>query len=591
MELSSSIFIVDQGTARDHRARGHRARGNRGRGNRGRGRAGGGRAGRGGAARGRAARGRAAGGGRPRDPELEWSATYNPPADRPFAEPAPGPTQRYPNGPEIREGAVFDQMFPDEIWDLIVAETNRYHDQQVTAEPNKHKRKWTPITKGEVQAFIGIMIYMGIVKLPRLTMYWSVDNLLHQASVSSVMTVTRFFQIWRYFHLADNSKALPREDPRFDKIYRVRQFLDLVMANAQHLYRLDRDVSIDETMVPHKGRLSFKQYIKNKPVRWGIKLWVLCEAKTGYVFKFQVYLGKEDGNVEYNLARRVVKHLIAPIEDKFHNLYMDNFYCDPHLFLELETKKVLACGTIRANRKGFPKDLVITSAMEKRLNRGDCSWRSHGNLVAMAWYDKRPVYLISTIHPPESVGAQTTVQRRSQAGPRKEIPCPPAQCAYQEYMGGVDLADQILQSFSVIRKSRKAWKKLFYYGLEVCLLNSFTIFKKVKQTRQDFLSYRISIVRHLLEGKCFRGRPGRLPSRPLADLDATRLNKQYHSVAVEEKRRDCVVCAKIVSVQNLSRSAKSRTNTVCVTCDRKPLCILSHRNCWEKWHNLVEYWR
>lgn len=93
MELSSSIFIVDQGTARDHRARGHRARGNRGRGNRGRGRAGGGRAGRGGAARGRAARGRAAGGGRPRDPELEWSATYNPPADRPFAEPAPGPTQ------------------------------------------------------------------------------------------------------------------------------------------------------------------------------------------------------------------------------------------------------------------------------------------------------------------------------------------------------------------------------------------------------------------------------------------------------------------------------------------------------------------
>jgi len=39
-------------------------------------------------------------------------------------------------------------------------------------------------------------------------------------------------------------------------------------------------------------------------------------------------------------------------------------------------------------------------------------------------------------------------------------------------MGGVDLADQILQSFSVIRKSNKAWKKLFYDGLEVCLLNS-----------------------------------------------------------------------------------------------------------------------
>ena len=100
----------------------------------------------------------------------------------------------------------------------------------------------------------------------------------------------------------------------------------------------------------------------------------------------------------------------------------------------------------------------------------------------MDWYDKRPVYLISTLHPPESVGAPSTVLRRSQAGPHEPVPCPLAQCAYQENMGRVDLADQILQSFSVIRKARKAWKKLFYYGLEVCLLNSFTIFKKVNQT-------------------------------------------------------------------------------------------------------------
>ena len=74
------------------------------------------------------------------------------------------------------------------------------------------------------------------------------------------MTQTRFFQIWRYFHLVENTQSLPRNDPRFDKIHRVRHFLDIFLGNAQLLYRLDRDVSIDETMVPHKGRLSFKQY-------------------------------------------------------------------------------------------------------------------------------------------------------------------------------------------------------------------------------------------------------------------------------------------------------------------------------------------
>lgn len=49
-------------------------------------------------------------------------------------------------------------------------------------------------------------------------------------------------------HLA----VFPRDDPRFDKIYRVMQFLGLVMANNQHLYGFARNESIDETMVPTK---------------------------------------------------------------------------------------------------------------------------------------------------------------------------------------------------------------------------------------------------------------------------------------------------------------------------------------------------
>ena len=156
-------------------------------------------------------------------------------------------------------------MFTDDVWDMIVTETNRYYDQQAASKPNKHNRKWDTVTKDEMDAFIGIMIHMEIVKLPSMTIYWSTDNLVHQESVSSVMTQTRFFQIWRYFHLGDNAKSLPREDPGFDKIYRVRQFLDIIVENAKRLYRLDKDVSIDETMVPHKGCLSFKQYIKNNP--------------------------------------------------------------------------------------------------------------------------------------------------------------------------------------------------------------------------------------------------------------------------------------------------------------------------------------
>ena len=48
-----------------------------------------------------------------------------------------------------------------------------------------------------------------------------------------------------------------------------------------------------------------------------------------------MYLGKEGGNAEKTLARRVFRDLTAPIEGNNYHLYMDNFYCDPHLFPHL----------------------------------------------------------------------------------------------------------------------------------------------------------------------------------------------------------------------------------------------------------------
>ena len=76
---------------------------------------------------------------RPQDPPIQWSNNYNAPGARPFGEPSPGPTQRYPN--DCKEGTFFNDMFTDDMWNLIVNETNRYHDQQATAEPNKHREK------------------------------------------------------------------------------------------------------------------------------------------------------------------------------------------------------------------------------------------------------------------------------------------------------------------------------------------------------------------------------------------------------------------------------------------------------------------
>ena len=174
------------------------------------------------------------------------------------------------------------------------------------------------------------------------------------------MSRIRFEQIFRYLHLADNSLQIPAGDPGHDKLFKVHQFVDLVTAKFQLLYTLHQPVMIDEAMILFKGRLGFKQYMKNKPTKWGVKVFVLSDATNGYVYRLQIYTGKQlDTTVDAGLCSRVVLELMTGLEYKGLQLYTDNYYSSPELFLKLYNNMgINSCGTVRTNRKGFTKSLA-----------------------------------------------------------------------------------------------------------------------------------------------------------------------------------------------------------------------------------------
>ena len=69
-----------------------------------------------------------------------------------------------------------------------------------------------------------------------------------------------------------------------------------------------------------------------KPTKWGIKVWVMADAGTGYYCRLQIYIGKEGNDVEKGLASRVVNDLMEDYQGLGHQLYVDNFYTSPQLF-------------------------------------------------------------------------------------------------------------------------------------------------------------------------------------------------------------------------------------------------------------------
>ena len=51
-------------------------------------------------------------------------------------------------------------------------ETNRYAAQERARMTSPNSRPWNDVDREEMMAFVGMMMAMGICKLPRLEMYW-----------------------------------------------------------------------------------------------------------------------------------------------------------------------------------------------------------------------------------------------------------------------------------------------------------------------------------------------------------------------------------------------------------------------------------
>ena len=62
----------------------------------------------------------------------------------------------------------------------------------------------------------------------------------------------------------------------------IQPFIDLLVPIIQENYTAHREVAVDESVTTFKGRVSFRQYLKDKPNPWGIKAYVLSDSTTGY---------------------------------------------------------------------------------------------------------------------------------------------------------------------------------------------------------------------------------------------------------------------------------------------------------------------
>ena len=291
----------------------------------------------------------------------------------------------------------------------------------------------------------------------------------------------------------------------------------------------------------------------------------MCESDTGYACNLQIYTGKVDGKQEKGLAHRVCMDLLDPVLGTNLRVYMDNLYTSVGLLTDLRVRGIMACGTVRANRKGLPAALLPKTT---KLKRGEFRRAQKDNLTYAIWMDTKPVLTLSNFHNPAEEG--TVLRRRDQV--RTQVPVPKVLEDYQQHMRGVDLMDQAISYHTLNHRSKKWWRRVFFYGMMVSAHNAYVVAKDQghayhRQQWPTFLDFLEDLASDLV-GDTRSDRAPVLPRLPARPLQTHTLERLY------VKRRVCREC----SLSTVAGERAQATNYGCRECS-VPLhqkCLSAH---------------
>ena len=134
---------------------------------------------------------------------------------------------------------------------------------------------------------------------------------------------------------------------------------------------------------------------------------------------------------------------------------------------------------------------------------------------------------------------------------------------YNQCMNAVDRADQC---YAFVRRCKKWWRKVYFWLLEVTVVNSYVLFKSCNtQHNITHLEYRRQVIDALAARHILSAPPRRIPGRPRKRPrescmgDHERLNGQTHLLGKGDSH-SCAVCS------NTKEGRRHRSVYYCKTC-------------------------
>lgn len=469
----------------------------------------------------------------------------------------------------------FKMFCDDNALQNICEQTNLYSTEKTGTSINTSVQ--------EIEQFLGIHVMSGIVRVPSYKMYWQQSTRF--APIADTMSRNRFDKLRNFMHINDNSKMIPTDNANHDKLFKVRPFLESFRENINKIEPEEHN-AVDEIIIPFKGRSKLKQYIKNKPHKWGIKMFARA-GSSGIVYDIEVYVGK--GTIKktnLGISGDVVVRLTEGLpKNKNFKVYIDNWFTSHALLVELYSLGLLAIGTVRANRIpdiNFKNDKILKAA-----GRGSSDYYTDTNntIFALKWFDNQCVHVASSFvgHAPEEPVKRWSVAEKKYIS----VSRPAIIKQYNQHMGGVDLHDMLVELYRTDIRVKRYYLRIIFHLLDMCVVNAWLLYrrhcKQLNLTYNPLKNFKADIGHALLMcGKIplrKRGRPTNSPSlpvkkrklsavRPVSDVRYDNLGHFPQHLEPKQRCKNCI---------------KAYSRIMCVKCN-VALCLTKDKNCFYNFH-------
>lgn len=408
----------------------------------------------------------------------------------------------------------------------------------------------------ELKAFLGLLYLQSIFKSNHedIRSMWCTDG-TGRDIFRCTMSLPRFAFLLSCLRFDDETTRKNRVS--INKLAPISEIFDLFVANCKENYIPGEYLTIDEMLVPFRGRCGFRMYIPNKPAKYGIKVQVLADSKTHYMCNAEVYTGAKPLKPAKNLLPNPTQVVLRLVEylpvNSNRNITADNWYSAIETVNELRKRNFTYVGTLRKNKRQIPPEFQANRKRE--ISSSIFGFQGGITLVSHVPKQGKSVILISSMHHTNTVNRNTKK--------------PDIIHFYNETKAGVDALDEKCAVYSTSRRTRRWPMALFHSILNIAGVNSRVVYEASplgkKISRYAFIKQvGLALCEPYMHERLCNQKVPRNLRLLIANILKVKIpiETQCTERIPTSKRKRCFFCP--------SKSDK-KTATLCDTC-KKPIC-------------------